>query len=221
MVRQYKENLLSIAALVLAAGSSERMGQPKAFLPYRGSTFIETILTTIREAAVDRAVVAIAQDDPNILKFRALNGISLALNAAHRSVGPISSIAAGIKELFNFPVDSLLVWPVDMPHVAVSTINILMGMADKTRPDIMIPTFQGKRGHPVVFSRSVFGELLEVPVGRGADYVVHRDRGRVVEIPFRTPPSWKTSIRRRITRGLFRQQNRCINSLPGIRFLSL
>src|SRR4051812_23828114 len=146
------------------------MGQPKAFLPYRGSTFVETILRTIREAAVDRAVVAIAQSDPNILKFRALTGISLALNAADRSVGPVSSIAAGINESFNFPVDGLLVWPVDMPHVAVSTIGILARRFKEARPDILIPTFNGRRGHPVVFSRSVFDELLAVPVGRGADF---------------------------------------------------
>src|SRR5689334_20928608 len=101
------------------------MGQPKAFLPFRGSTFVETILATIREAAVDRAVIAITPDDPNIFKIRSLPEITIAVNAADRSVGPISSIAAGIHELFNFPVDGLLIWPVDTPHVSLSTINLL------------------------------------------------------------------------------------------------
>jgi len=163
------------------------MGRPKAFLPYRGSTFLETILAVIREAAVDRAVVAIAQNDPNILKFRALTGITIVVNAADRSMGPISSIAAGINELFNFPVDGILAWPVDMPHVAVSTIGILVRRFKQTRSDILIPTFEGRRGHPVVFSRSVFSELLTVPVGKGADFVVHRDPGRVVKIPVSDP----------------------------------
>jgi len=159
------------------------MGRPKAFLPFRSSTFLETILSTIREAAVDRAVVAIAPDDPNILKIRALPEIAIAVNAVDRSVGPISSIATGINGLINYPVEGILVWPVDIPHVASATIRLLCGTFNQTGKSVVIPTFQGRRGHPVIFSKAVFPELLSVPGGRGADWVVHRDPGRVTEVP--------------------------------------
>jgi len=79
------------------------------------------------------------------------------------------------------------VWPVDMPRVTIATVETLVGGFTRSAAPIAVPVFQGKGGHPVIFGREVFDELLEVSDSDGARVVVRADRGRVVRIPVSDP----------------------------------
>src|SRR5688572_5074101 len=104
------------AALILAAGLSSRMGRPKALLDYRGRTFIETIIGTLRDAAIPRAVVAVSPTDDKMIKLLDLSFATVVVNREPSHIGPIASIRSALNEIVNQTVDSLLVWPVDQPH---------------------------------------------------------------------------------------------------------
>lgn len=169
-----------IAATILAAGRSTRMGHPKARLLYRGRTFLQGILDAA-EAAGLRRIVAVGADATEILSGHDLHGVSVVTNTEMDS-GPIGSIRAAIREIRDDPVEALLVWPVDLPHVSVKTIEMLKDAFSRTHGPVIVPVYHGTRGHPVVFGRDVFSELLDPGLHDGARAVVHRDQSRVVEV---------------------------------------
>jgi molybdenum cofactor cytidylyltransferase len=175
------------AALILAAGLSSRMGRPKALLEYQGRTFIETIIATVRDAAIGRAVVAVSPTDDKIIKLLDLRFATVVVNSEPSEAGPIASIRSGVREIVNQTVESLLVWSVDQPHVAVQTIRNLDRSFKFSTAAIAVPVFEGLRGHPVIFGRNVFNELLDTSNVEGARTVVRRDRTRVLEVSVDDP----------------------------------
>jgi molybdenum cofactor cytidylyltransferase len=193
-----------IAAIILAAGASERMGYPKALLPYRGRPFLEGILEACYAAGVEHRVVVLGHHADKILESIDLSGVTVAMNK-DLDAGPIGSVWAGLASLSALPVDAVLVWPVDRPHVAVATVESLVDVFRSEHKPIAVPTYRGQRGHPVLFGRAVFAELLGAPRDEGARAVVHRDPARVAEVPvddaavledFNTPEDYKRLLRK-------------------------
>lgn len=171
-----------IAATILSAGTSSRMGYPKALLEYRGRTFLQSILDAIEAAGIQRRIVVLGPNADKILEKHDLRDVIVAYTKQFEA-GPIGSIRAAIHEILSHPVDGLLVWPVDMPHVTIATVETLVDGFRGSAAPIAVPVFQGKGGHPVIFGREVFDELLEASDSDGARAVVRADRGRVVRVP--------------------------------------
>jgi CTP:molybdopterin cytidylyltransferase MocA len=193
-----------IAAIIIAAGASERMGYPKALLPYRGRSFLEGILDACYAAGVEHRVVVLGYNAGKILESIDLSGVSVAMSR-DLDAGPIGSVWAGLASLAAVPVDAVLVWPVDRPHIAVTTVESIVDAFRSTHQPIVVPTYQGTRGHPVLFGRAVFAELLGAPRDEGARAVVHRDADRVAEVAvedaavledFNTPEDYKRLLRK-------------------------
>ncbi len=175
-----------IAATILSAGDSARMGYPKALLEFRGRTFLESILEASAALGIQRRIVVLGPNGGKILKNHDLHDVTVVWTKNFEA-GPIGSIQAAIREIEPHPVDGLLVWPVDMPHVAIATIELLLDGFRAGRSAIAVPTFEGKGGHPVVFGRTVFEELLNTPDGEGAKAVVRADPGRVLKVEVDDP----------------------------------
>jgi molybdenum cofactor cytidylyltransferase len=192
-----------IAATVLAAGESSRMGFPKALLNYRGRTFLQTILDSAAALGLMPLAVFAAGAD-NILQQHDLRTVTVLTNQEPEA-GPIGSIRESVLAVLNHPVDALLVWPVDFPHVAVETVQMLIdGFRESGKP-IVVPTCNARRGHPAVFGRAVFADLLNAPDSEGAQAVVRADVGRVLQVPvddpavldsLNTPDAYRDLLRR-------------------------
>lgn len=158
------------------------MGTPKALLDYRGRTFLQTILDATAVLGLQR-LVALGHDADKVLALHDLQGVTTVTNQ-EMAAGPIGSIRASIRAIERRPIDALLVWPVDFPHVGVDTVQALVDRFHKQdRSVIVIPEFDGHGGHPVIFGRSVFEELLVAPATVGAKAVVQADRLRVARLP--------------------------------------
>lgn len=175
-----------IAATILSAGMSSRMGYPKALLRYRGRTFLQSILDVTAAVGISRRLVVLGPEPDRILSEHELRGVTLVTNL-EMDLGPIGSIKASIEAIRVHPVDGLLVWPVDFPHVAVETVELMIDAFRETPGSIVVPSTQGKRGHPVLFPRSVFGELEAVADRDGARAVVRAAPERVIEVPVEDP----------------------------------
>lgn len=175
-----------LGAIVPAAGTSSRMGFPKALLHYRGETFLSGILRALDAAGIERRVVVLAPGDDRTPTEVDLSAVQVAVTV-DLAAGPIGSIRAGIEALANHPVDGALIWPVDRPHVRVATIQVLLSRFLGRAGDIVVPEYEGRRGHPVVFGKATFRELLEAPDEEGARHVVRRDESRITRVPVDDP----------------------------------
>jgi molybdenum cofactor cytidylyltransferase len=80
------------------------------------------------------------------------------------------------------PVDGILVHLVDHPYLSSELVDLMIGRFYETQKLIVVPRFHGRRGHPVIFSRHLFPELLATPWDQGAKIVVHAHRDETLEI---------------------------------------
>jgi molybdenum cofactor cytidylyltransferase len=170
-----------ISAIVLAAGKSERMGRPKALLLCRGKTFLENILESIANSAVDECVVVLGHHRKEITSR--LNLPSCVYNPDYEQ-GMTTSIQAGIRALSPESKGAVLCL-VDHPVIRPGTIDVLIARSAPGR--IVLPVYGGRRGHPVFFASDVLAEIQTLPPSQGANTVVRRDPGRIVEAHVEDP----------------------------------
>jgi molybdenum cofactor cytidylyltransferase len=166
-----------IAALVLAAGKSERMGHPKALLRFQGKTFLDHILDAVDRSSVRHAVVVVGHHREEI--GRALKRpVPIVFNPDYEQ-GMCTSVQTGLRSL---PPDctAAAILLVDHPLVTPEIIDQLAGHAAPGR--IVVPVHQGRRGHPVIIAADLFHEIFALGSGQGLNVVVRRDPSRVVEV---------------------------------------
>ncbi len=163
-----------IAAVVLAAGESSRMGRDKALLPFRGSTFLEEIVSTLWQAQVKKMVVVLGHHAKQVQASVKLGDTEVVGNPRYRE-GQTSSLQAGLLAL-NEEVEGILLCLVDHPFISVSLVRKLTEAFQKQKSPAVIPTYRGKHGHPVIFSRALFSEFKALGPNEGANVVARRHR---------------------------------------------
>lgn len=148
-------------AILLAAGRSSRMGTLKATLPWRGVTLIEHQIRCLIDAGVHRVVVVLGHES-SLLKpiVESVDGAEWVLNSDYL-VGKTTSIKAGLSYLTAISPEQVVLLSVDQPR-RTETVRIILERHISSNNTITIPTYQGKGGHPVILSASVFPEVIEI-----------------------------------------------------------
>src|SRR5688572_18002810 len=165
-----------IACVVLAAGAGTRFGEPKAGALVRsGVRFVDAVVETARTAGVDPIIVV---GPPGLLMPPGTVGVT---NADARGE-QVQSLRLGLARLVSVAVGGALAWPVDHPYVDAESVVAVLDAARRTRAPIVLPVFEGRRGHPVYFARDCWRELATVKDG-GARAVVHAHAAGIVEVP--------------------------------------
>ena len=174
-----------VAAIIPAAGRSARMESPKPLLDAGGCSFMARILATLTEGGADPALVVVRDlDGPIAVEARAHGG--LALENPDPSSGPVSSLQTGLRGLPS-DVAAVLFSPVDHPLFAPATVRALIAGFLETDAPLVVPAFEGWRGHPVLFHRNLFPELLEEDLPEGARTVVRRYLDTRLQLPVNDP----------------------------------
>jgi len=171
-----------IVAVVLCAGESSRMGRPKALLPIDGQTFIERIVAALKQTKVGKIIVILGHN------FRELEAkishlpVKILINTDYKQ-GQLSSLQLAVRDLqADADCDGMLVHLVDHPYLAPLLVEEMIRRFYETKKRIIVPRYHGKRGHPVIFSNTLFGELLSAPMAEGAKAVVNAHRAATLEI---------------------------------------
>ena len=175
-----------VAGIVLAGGASRRMGRPKAGLVHEGRTFLAQVLGALRGAGIDDVIVVSGSAHDAVLAALPTGDDARVLRNPDPERGQLSSlkIALGALRARQLRPDAAVVALVDHPAVQPATVaRLVSGWSETPRAPIVLPSFAGRRGHPVLFASGVWDELLATPDDLGARAVVRADAARVLEIP--------------------------------------
>jgi molybdenum cofactor cytidylyltransferase len=171
-----------IAAVVLSAGESSRMGQPKALLPIEGETFIGRIVASLKQTQVGKIIVVLGHNSDQLAAAIRPLPVEILINPNYQ-LGQLSSLQVAVRNLLpDADCDGMLVHLVDHPYIDASLVDRMIQQFYESKNDIVVPRCRGKRGHPVLFSRRLFDELLDAPMDQGAKAVVNAHRDETLEI---------------------------------------
>jgi len=174
-----------VPGIVLCAGRSSRMGQPKALLPTstRDETFIGRIVHVLRQGGVDDVVVVVGPGIPTLDAALAhANPPPRVVTNPSPGRGQLSSLLVGLGAIDRPGVGGVLVTLVDVPLIDVETVSRLRDAHQRTRAPVVRPVQNGRHGHPVIFDRAVFDELRCAKPDGGAKTVVHAHLTDAVEV---------------------------------------
>jgi CTP:molybdopterin cytidylyltransferase MocA len=208
-----------LAAVILAAGESRRMGEPKALADFHGRTFLQRLLDATRHPRIGLTRVVLGARaaeiraalnlDPGIVvenpdwRLGQLSSIQAAIRSLLAPGGtatlgsdpgdhPIQPAQAGAPELPNpahmsnpkyQQTEGMLLCPVDHPLISANVVAALIEKFDSSGTQIVLPTFHGRRGHPVIFRSNLYDELLAASPEIGARAVVWAHAADVLEVP--------------------------------------
>jgi molybdenum cofactor cytidylyltransferase len=168
---------IAIEGILLAAGESRRMGFPKPLLEITGTSFLARTADLMLQATGRLIIVLGAHAERIRPVIPEDDRIQVAYNAGFVN-GQFSSLKVGIKEL-RAETQAVIVHLADHPLVNLATFRAVVQKYARSRKPIVIASYQGRRGHPVLFDRTLFSELLAAPEDRGARVVVNADPDRV------------------------------------------
>lgn len=183
MQRRSRGPLPFASGLVLAAGGSRRLGQPKQLLPYGGATLLDHVVATARECSFDQLLVALggAQDD---VRARVdLAGAEVVVARDYRG-GCSSSIAAAIEGL-DPRCEVLVLMLGDQPGVTAAAVSALLG--GRGDAPMAVCRYEDGRGHPLAFGPALFDDLSRLHGDKGVWRLMDTLGEAVVEVPVPGP----------------------------------
>jgi molybdenum cofactor cytidylyltransferase len=174
----------SVAAIVLAAGSSRRMGPANKLLTHwRGRSLVRHVArTAVNSLAVETIVVTGHESE---VVARELDGLKIRIvDNPHFADGLSSSLATGINALAEAQAGAVILLA-DMPMLHIDTLNKLIEAFEETKGmSICVPVCGGRRGNPVVWPSQFFPEILQLSGDRGARDLLKTHKDRVREVNF-------------------------------------
>ena len=171
-----------ISAVILSAGESSRMGRPKALLPIDGQTFIEKIVGALKGAQIGNVIVILGHNAEEMRRRIEHLPVEFLVNPDYK-LGQLSSLQVAVRHLENTAdCDGMLVHLVDHPYIDAKLVKVMIERFYDGGKLIVVPRHGNKRGHPVIFSRKLFGELLAAPMDQGAKAVVNTHRNETLEV---------------------------------------
>jgi molybdenum cofactor cytidylyltransferase len=192
-----------LGAVILSGGASRRMGAPKALLPYQGRPFLEHLLEIATHPKIGVRRVVLGADADPISKAVQLTADEIVINTEWEK-GQLSSIQAALRSL-PAGTDGILLCLIDHPLISATLAHDLIERFYASHALIVVPLYDGRRGHPVIFSATLYDELLQAPLDTGARSVVWAHAAEVAEVPtneegcvlnLNDPETWNRAIDR-------------------------
>jgi molybdenum cofactor cytidylyltransferase len=153
-----------ISGILLAAGLSSRMGEPKQLLPFGESTIVETVVDSMLGAKFDEVIVVVGHCAAEIRAQLGTRPVKIVFNPDYRE-GMLPSAQAGIRSLQGNDAFALML--VDQPFITSELIDRVVDAYIQTDKGIALPSYNYKRGHPVIFNQRYADEILALGTESG------------------------------------------------------
>jgi len=173
-----------ISAILLGAGESKRMGVDKLSLPWRRKTVLEHCFETLLQSEVQEIVVVLGTRNKRV-KNRFQGKKTKVVVNPYSKRGMSTSIRKGLQAIHPGSAGILIALG-DQPFLKTRTINALVRAFDRRENGIIIPSFQGRMGHPVIFHKRYRKELLNLRGDVGGRTVVDRHPEEVKVVPVKS-----------------------------------
>jgi molybdenum cofactor cytidylyltransferase len=174
-----------IWAVILAAGESRRMGQPKLLLPYGEETMIETVVRTVASSCVDGTLVVLGARRREIEeKIRGFS-VKKAINREYRK-GMFSSVLCGLNTLPKAARAAVLVLA-DQPGIPAGVIDSLIESFLLGHKGLVVPVYRKKRGHPLLLDLKYRREVEALPPEAGLRGLLRRHPEDILEVRVSSP----------------------------------
>ncbi len=170
-----------IGAVVLAAGTSSRMGQPKQILRLGERTVLAQTLENLRGGRIEEIVLVLGFAAETIVRQITLEGVKVVINQQYRE-GMGSSLRSGLAALAP-DINAALIVLADQPFVRPATVDRLIDGYIESGAQIAIPTYRGFRGNPVLLDRSVFAEVMALTGDIGCRAIFGSHKEGIVKVP--------------------------------------
>lgn len=171
-----------IGAVILAAGKSERMGEAKLFLPFNNQTVIEEVIDQVKASQVCYIHLVYGDWEEKWQKIAGKKGIPIIHNPDYQQ-GQSTSVRVGVQSLPD-DLEGIIFILGDQPLMKSEVIDRLINVFYLCRPSIIVPTYQGKRGNPVLFHRKWREKLLTLAGDRGAREILQQYPQEVLKVDF-------------------------------------
>jgi len=156
----------NISTIILAAGESHRMGQPKLLLPWGKTTVVGQVVSTFNAAGIKSIIVVTggAREliEGQIAELKKSFPVRLVYNKDYVLGGMLSSIQTGLMEL-DRSARAVLIALGDQPQIREETVQRMCAAFDRTSSPLVIPSFQNRRGHPWLAASPIWPKILELP----------------------------------------------------------
>ena len=178
-----------ISAIVLAAGESKRMGAPnKLLLPFGEKTLIEQMVDHVLQAEVQEVILVLGHEAERVRDVLANRPIQFVQNADYQE-GRTTSIQAGMLAIAA-ETNGVMICLSDLPFIQSEELNALIAafetVYETNTKSIVLPTFQGQQGHPVIFSVYYQSQILAHKGVHGCRGVIEQNSDQIVTLEMRT-----------------------------------
>jgi len=178
----------AFCGVILAAGDSSRLGQPKALLPWRGGTFLSGAIRVLN-MFTDMVIVVAGNNAAQLRPVVDANAGFLVTNP-HPERGQFSSLRIGVQEVLNRGRDAAIITLVDRPPAKPETVqnlkNEFLARVDRNLW-AAVPEYEGKHGHPYIAGRELIGAYLDAKPKANARDIQHAHADRIFYLPVKDP----------------------------------
>lgn len=173
------KNRKSVCTIVLAAGASTRMKTQKMLLPFKGETIIETVIDNALNVT-DNVVVVLGSHKEQVAEKLAGRNILIAENENYLK-GMLSSVICGFNTIPD-KTKAALLFLGDQPHIPSAAAELVVSEWEKSGKGIVIPTFNGKRGHPVLIETRFRNEIENLDPEKGLRQLMEFRKNDILEV---------------------------------------
>ena len=163
-----------ISGILLAAGLSTRMGEPKQLLPFGESTIVETVVDSMLGAKFDEVIVVVGHCASQVQEQLSERPVKIVFNPNYQD-GMLTSAQAGIRALDASDAFGLML--VDQPFITSALIDQVIDAYVHTDKTIALPSYNYKRGHPVIFHRRYADDTLALGTESGGVRTLFKRHG--------------------------------------------